>query len=386
MSITHGIQFLSLLLILSGCNSKIADKYKEADTRECLKYKIQDQFIVHWKYKKVQVLQTSELKQFLLKNENLIKFIEPNYNLVLNVPNRNFQQEYNSLTENLLIDSGIKQQWARGYQGQNQVVAVIDSGVNLEHPNLMSHFYQNTSEIPDNGIDDDQNGFVDDFKGWNFVNQTPYVNDEIGHGTSMAGIITGSYSGQSQNSLGLAPQSLILPLDILSSTTGSEFDAKNAIDYAVRMKVSIINNSWSIQCSEYLSSAVRMYENSNLIFVNSAGNQAQDVGKSNLMLASQVLKNFLNVGSLQPSEDPSKFSGFGSSINIWAPGENIPVLSSATFESSTELASGTSLSAAYISGTVAVLWSRYPEETAQQIVARVLRNSKKKGFIQIFQF
>lgn len=386
MSIRFGIQLLSLLMIISGCNSKIPDKYKETETQECLKQKIQDQFIVHWKYKKVQILQTTQLNQFLQKNEGLIQFVEPNYNLVFNGPAQNFQQEYNSLAENFLIDSGIDQQWARGFLGQNQIIAVIDSGVNLDHPNLANHFYQNQSEIPNNGIDDDQNGFVDDISGWNFVSQNSLVVDEIGHGTSMAGIITGNHSGQPQKSLGLAPESLILPLDILSSSTGSEFDAKNAIDYAVLMKVNIINNSWSIQCSEYLSSAVQMYENSNLIFVNSAGNQAQDVGKSNLMLASQILKNFLNVGSLQPSESPSKFSGFGTSINIWAPGENIPVLTSSSFASSSELASGTSLSAAYISGAVAVLWSRYPNETAQQIVARVMRNSKKRGSLQIFQF
>ena len=386
MSVNTGTLMIGLVLCLTGCQAEIAKKYKESETRECLKNKIQDQFIVHWKYKRVQILQTTQLDEFLNLNRRLIRFVEPNYNIVFVNHIQNFQQDYDSLAESFLIESEIEEQWSKGFLGQNQVVAVIDSGVNLKHPNLSNHFFINSFEIPDNGIDDDQNGFVDDVSGWNFVDQNSLVVDEIGHGTSMAGIIAGSHSGQVQKSLGLAPRSVILPLDILSSTTGSEFDAKKAIDYAVQMKANIINNSWSIQCSEFLSSAVQMYENSNVIFVNSAGNQPVDVRNSNLMLASQILKNFLNVGSLQSSEDPSKFSGFGTSINIWAPGENIPVLTSGSMDSSTDLASGTSLSAAYISGSVAVLWSRYPQESAQQIVSRVLRKSKKKGALQIFQF
>lgn len=386
MPIKKWIQFMGCVIILAGCHSKVADKYKESENHECLKQKINNQFIVHWKYKKVQLLDIIQLKQFMVENESQIQFVEPNYKLYINEDTRNLQQDSYSLVENILAESSIESQWSLGYLGQNQIVAVIDSGVNLKHPNLINHFYQNASEIPGNGLDDDQNGFVDDVSGWNFVSQNPVVVDEIGHGTSMAGIITGSSSNQSQKSLGLAPESLVLPLDILSSSTGSEFDAKKAIDYAILMKVNIINNSWSIQCSEYLSAAVHMYEDTNVIFVNSAGNQAQDVRNTNLMLSSLVLKNFLNVGSLQLSQDLSQFSGFGTSINIWAPGENIPVLNSFSFDNSTDLASGTSLSAAYISGVVAVLWSRYPNETAPQIVSRVLRNSKKKGALQIFQF
>ncbi len=362
------ILLISFSLMLTGCAEQ-THKYREANNIYCANSKIKNQFIVHWKSGASTRIIAEDVKSFIQQNEKVINFVEPNYFLRLRKQFDDIQFDNPVSSYRILNDIGALEAWRKGFEGQNILVAVIDSGVDVSNPKLRRSIYLNPIDSTMNGVDEDGNGFVDDIHGWNFTSQSGQVVDEIGHGTSISGIISGKdISGES---LAIAPKAKILPVDIMTGSGGTEFDAKQGMDYAIMMKAKIINNSWSINCSQYLATTFQDYENRNVIFVNSAGNEPIDVVKNRIMLASMRFSNFLNVGSNNLIGRASRFSGFGSSINIWAPGEQVPVLTNTSDANISSKASGTSVSAAIVSGAAALIWSAYPNESALQIVRRM---------------
>ena len=124
------------------------------------------------------------------------------------------------------------------------LVAVIDTGCALDHPDIVQHLWINENEIPGNLIDDDNNGYVDDVHGWDFVDDDNAPWDASGHGTHVTGII----AAQSNNRLGisgLAAQARIIPIRVMDAfDIGSVADVIAAIDYARSQGARIINCSW----------------------------------------------------------------------------------------------------------------------------------------------
>lgn len=362
------------MVSLSACSGG-SKKLRQPANIVCNDQQVENQFIAHWHGKPPSLIHEEKIEDFIKRYENELDFVEPNYKIKLNPRPEGTAVNFTLSSADILDKIGAALAWDNGYLGSNILVAVVDSGIDIENPYLSRNIYVNNGEVPGNGIDDDENGFVDDVNGWNFANNTPSIVDEIGHGTSVAGIISGR--GVNGETLAIAPRAKILPVDIISGYYGTEYDAKRGVDYAVQMNARIVNNSWSITCSKYLADAFESYEDRNVIFVNSAGNIHQDVYERRLMLASLMFPNFLNVGSTTLHGNLSSFSGYGRSVNIWAPGEQIPVLTrSAMFDSSSE-ASGTSISAAVVSGSVAVIWGAYPGSSASSIVSRVIRTAQK---------
>ena len=132
--------------------------------------------------------------------------------------------------------------WSAGYDGSGVIVAVLDSGVDYEHPDLAPRIFSNSAEIPGNAIDDDENGFVDDVRGWDFVDGD---NDPMGfgvsdHGTLVAGIVAGD--GTSGIRTGVAPGATILPIRVVGASWSAIFEG---IDYAILMGADIIQMSVS---------------------------------------------------------------------------------------------------------------------------------------------
>lgn len=368
---------------LAACGSK-SNKYKESAINACRSHKVENQFIVHWYDAQPSLVIAPDIKSFIDQHESKINYIEPNYYLRIQGQFKSVRLERALSAYKVLNEIGALSAWRKGYLGQNKVVAVIDSGIDIKHPKLRKNIFKNPIDSTENNFDEDQNGLIDDVTGWNFSLNRNKIIDEIGHGTSIAGIITGQ--DMSGESLGIAPQAKILPLDIMSGSIGNEYDAKLAVDYSVDMKVNIINNSWTITCSDFLSSTFKQYENENIIFINSAGNVPIDIFQNRVMLASLDLANFLNVGSTNLYGRLSSFSGFGKTINIWAPGEQVPVLSVENGIQAATKASGTSVSAAIMSGAAAVIWSAHPNESALQIVSRIIDRAnliQGKNFISI---
>ncbi len=167
--------------------------------------------------------------------------------------------------------------WATGNEGQKTLVAVIDSGAAIEHPDLAPNVWINKGEIPGNGIDDDNNGYVDDVHGYNFEGKDGDVKDTHGHGSQTAGIVAGMGTGGTLT--GIAPKTKVMILKSCCGTGGSAFESNTweAIQYAMANGAQVISMSLSAKPSTSPSYAKwrRLGEvelKGGIIHVNSAGN------------------------------------------------------------------------------------------------------------------
>ena len=164
------------------------------------------------------------------------------------------------------------------------VVAVIDSGIDLTHPDLAANIWTNPGEIEGNGIDDDKNGFVDDVHGWNFAAGNNDVQDGYGHGTHVSGII-GAVGNNALGVAGINWQVSIMPLRFQDNYgIGNTGGAIAALNYAAMMRrdfginIVVTNNSWGggTGLSELLREAIRANGEAGITFVAAAGNSGAD--------------------------------------------------------------------------------------------------------------
>ena len=208
--------------------------------------------------------------------------------------------------------------WLAGFTGgQDVVVAVLDTGIDYNHPDLAAYIWVNTGEIPGNGIDDDHNGYIDDSVGWNFVNNNNNPMDDNGHGTHVSGMI----GGAGNNGIGVVGVNWrvkLMPLKWLdASGSGTSANAIKAINYAAGKKVRITSNSWGgVSKSKAMQDAIK---NSGALFVAAAGNN----GSSTVMYPAAYsvdLNNVLAVAATDQDDRLASFSNFGSWVHLAAPG------------------------------------------------------------------
>src|SRR5690606_30641142 len=148
---------------------------------------------------------------------------------------------------------------------------------------------------------------------------------------------------------GIAPKSIILPIDFMGENGGDEISAVSALKYAVARGVKIINSSWVTPCSKLLRDTLQSFSAYNVLIVNSAGNQGRFLTEE-LSFSSNVSgKNIVNVGSLDKAGNRSSFSNYGAYINFYAPGEGLLTFWGPRISEG----SGTSFSAAIVSGAAA---------------------------------
>lgn len=221
-------------------------------------------------------------------------------------------------------------------RGQGVVVAVLDTGVDDTHPQLSPQMWKNQNEIPDNGIDDDKNGFVDDIHGFNFVEGNSETGDMNSHGTHVAGIVGALPFGVGA---GIAPEAKIMSVRIIDSLQPSFIsDASRAIVYAVDNGAHILCNSWrvyragtghepSAENLDVLKGALRYARDKGVLFIAAAGNEGLDLDEGNHQAYPASFSGFNNlvvVTSSDRKDRLSSFSNFGrDTVHILAPGEKI---------------------------------------------------------------
>jgi subtilisin family serine protease len=268
-------------------------------------------------------------------------------------------------------------------QGDGVVVAVIDTGVDYNHPDLVDNIWANPNEIAGNFVDDDGNGFVDDFHGWNFFNNTNDPLDDNGHGTHVAGTIAAE-GNNGIGVIGVAWHAKIMPLKGFdASGTGFDFTLAPAILYAASNGADVINASWDaidnlavFGNSQTIEEAIQYAASLGVVFVASAGNSNQDA--NNFFPANSP--EAITVASSDPFGNFSFFSNFGSKIDVTAPGEDILSTQAAnTFFGNPVIdgyarMTGTSMAAAHVSGVVALILSQNPGYSPDT-VRTVLRSS-----------
>jgi subtilisin family serine protease len=258
-------------------------------------------------------------------------------------------------------------------RGTGVVVAVIDSGVDVNHPDLAANIWHNPAEQCGNGIDDDDNGFVDDCVGWDFANDDATVEDAVGHGTHVAGII----AAEADNGIGIAGVAYEANLMILKIGDGTPAlsAALAAFAYAIDNGARVINASWLIDdpaAAPYLDTALAAAEAAGVLVVTGAGNEPTDIDAHPVYPAASPYDNVIAVGSSTPTDEPSAFSGFGAAtVDLFAPGENII----STVPGGYAVYSGTSMAAPMVSGAAALLWAAAPTASYAEVKGALLDRS-----------
>lgn len=266
--------------------------------------------------------------------------------------------------------------WNLRSKSPDITVAIIDSGIQLDHPDLINNIWINSDEIFGNGFDDDGNGYVDDASGWNFPASSPYpFPDE--HGTHVAGII----GAEGNNGIGVAGVSWdvqLMPLDVFNGSKGaSDADIVNAIYYAANNGADIINMSLGSTYYNANLSDFKRYEpygfslyydaltyavNQGITVVIAAGNDNlnNDTHLSVPAAFSEAIDGVVSVASLSNSGDLSWYTNYGSSVTIAAPGGNADgsvvgeIISTIPYSDYYGL-SGTSMASPIVAGAAALI-------------------------------
>lgn len=257
------------------------------------------------------------------------------------------------------------------------VVAIIDTGADLNHPDLVNNFWTNPNEIQ-NGIDDDNNGIIDDIHGASFYNSTPTGSpyDDNGHGTHVAGTI-GANGNNGQGVVGVLWNARIMPVKFLggSSGVGSIANAIRGINYVIEMKkrgidVRVMNNSWGGgSFSPALEEAIKEANRAGIIFVAAAGNEANDNDFNPTYPASYNIPNVVSVAAVDDNDNMASFSNYGaSSVIIGAPG--VGIMSTYPGGRYAQM-SGTSMAAPHVTGALTLLFGKFPELSTTAAISRI---------------
>ncbi|MBF0387121.1 MAG: S8 family serine peptidase [Candidatus Omnitrophica bacterium] len=208
-------------------------------------------------------------------------------------------------------------------QGNNVIVAVVDSGVDRHHPDLNGAMWVNSAEIPGNRIDDDNNGFVDDCLGWDFVGADVRVaatdNDPIdglGHGTHVSGTIA-ARGNNGEGIIGVAPLATIMAVKGLDdSGKGTSISTANAVKYAVDNGAEVINCSWGGTPNRVVMDAIHYAESHGVVVVAAAGNSTADASDE----SPAGIDSVITVSASSQEDKICDFSNYGDKIDVSAPG------------------------------------------------------------------
>ncbi|MEQ9370686.1 MAG: S8 family serine peptidase [Coleofasciculus chthonoplastes F3-SA18-01] len=319
----------------------------------------------------------------MYSNHPLIEYIEPNYTITLNttIPNdSDFNQLWglnNTGQTGGIPDADIDapEAWDSA-TGNNIVVGVIDTGVDYTHPELINNMWTNPGEIPGDGIDNDGNGYVDDYYGWDFINNDNNPFDDEGHGTHVAGTIAAEGNNNS-GVIGVAPNAQIMALKIFNSNgTTSLFSEIQAIEYAIMMGANLTNNSWGGGgYSQGLYDAIAAAGQAGQLFIAAAGNGGFDgIGDNNDVTphypSNYDLDNIICVAATDDCDNLASFSNYGvTSVDLGAPGvdiySTIPGGGYASYN-------GTSMATPHVSGVAALIWSQNPQLSASEVKNQIL--------------
>jgi len=285
---------------------------------------------------------------------------------------------------------GAEQAWPLSRDNKRVVVAVLDTGVDYQHEDLVNNIWRNLGETAGNNKDDDGNGFVDDDKGWDFVdvsNQNNVASNEDGqipdndprdlqgHGTHLAGIIAAKSNNQLGIS-GLAYKCQVMPVRVGYLTANGNGsieldDAALGIKYAVDNGAAVINLSFGGNASQTLDLMLRYAADHDVVVVAAAGNQ----GSSTIIYpASQ--KNVIAVGATDSADQKASWSNTGTQLGLTAPGVQIY---SALPNNKYGYKSGTSMSTAFVAASAALLLAEIPTLSVAEVMSILTESSEDLG-------
>jgi subtilisin family serine protease len=279
--------------------------------------------------------------------------------------------------------SDAQRAWEVSQGSRDIIVAVIDTGADINHEDLKTNIWFNAGETgkdskgrdkATNGIDDDGNGFVDDVNGWNFVSGNGSLVDNHGHGSHIAGII-GAEAGNNKGIAGISPKVSLMILKYFDPKVPSTDNLKNtvnAIKYAVKNGAKIINYSGGgTEFSQEEKDAIEEARKAGILFVAAAGNERSNSDHHKYYPADYGLSNIISVTAIDPSTEVLASSNYGvETVDIAAPGQNIL---STLPNSAYGYMTGTSQATAFVTGAAVLVMAHHKgfsaEETKKYILA-----------------
>jgi thermitase len=311
-----------------------------------------------------------------------------------------------------MSDIGVANAWKLAPVTNDIVVAVIDTGVDYTHEDLVGNMWHNPKEIAGNGIDDDRNGYVDDIVGWDFLGKDnkPYdmagsLMDIIlkganpGHGTHCAGNVA-AVGNNSVGISGVAPAAKIMALRFIGSEGGTTADAILAIRYAVDNGAKVLSNSWGSEGEDpndaatnlALKEAIQYAQYHDVLFIAAAGNGHQGKGYDNDtdakpgVPASYDNDNIISVAAIDSADALGSFSNWGArTVDIAAPGVKVfsTVVQSSKYADGIGFAGfsiagwdGTSMATPHVAGAAALYWSAHPTKSWSEVKSAILSSVK----------
>ena len=335
-------------------------------------------------YYKVEIPEGKNMESVLqeLKRDPNVEWAEP----VITYSTESIQPddpEYSNMNRQYLSLLNLEEAWSTNTGSRNVVVAIVDTGIDYLHEDLKDNIWTNNNEIPDNGIDDDGNGFVDDVHGWDFVSVDPGTvadgedpgppdnnpMDFQGHGTHVAGIV----GAKGNNGIGVTgvawDVSLMAVRAGYADGSGSgqlqTDDIAAALYYACDNGADIINMSFgSAIPSMVVKEALSYCSDKGVLLIAGAGNNS-----SNSLFFPAAYNNVLAVAATEIGNYKASYSNYGIWVDLAAPGTNIY---STTPGNTYGLMSGTSMATPIVSGMAALIKSQFPDSTAEDITLRLL--------------
>ncbi|MFA5506953.1 MAG: S8 family peptidase [Vulcanimicrobiota bacterium] len=269
------------------------------------------------------------------------------------------------------IDIGAKAAWETSVGSRTgPIVAVIDTGVDIRHPDLKDNIWTNEGEIPGDGIDNDGNGVIDDVNGYNSAAKNNDPKDDNGHGTHVAGTI-GAVGNNGKGITGVNQQARIMPVRFLSQDgSGNTADAIEALVYASRTGARIVNNSWG--GNKYNQLVFDVIADSPALFVCAAGNEAYDNDIRPVYPATLPLDNIISVTAHDRNNEFPKFANRGEkTVHLAAPGVDI---NSTQPGNKFQFLSGTSMATPHVAGAATLLATVVPDISNEEIKFRLMNN------------
>lgn len=351
----------------------------------------------------IKIAEDENFEEFLsFYNENdAVEYAEPNFTYKSAIiPSDSFYKEQWYLQKIKAEDT-----WNIQNESPEITIAILDSGVQINHPDLKDNIWKNNKEIADNGIDDDRNGFIDDIYGWDFVNNSPDPSPKFKDGFTEAGIqhgtvVSGIAAASGNNAAGIAGvtwRAKIMPLKILDDKgEGSASNVIKGIDYAIANGANVINFSFvGFGYSRSLEDAVRRAHEAGIIMVAAAGND-QNGGDGNSLSQTPMYpvcydgsngeNMVIGVAATDTLDQKASFSSYGfKCVDISAPG--LGFYSTVVYSPTHRIDgkpfnsyydgywSGTSMATPIVSAAIALIETVNPGLSRDQVIKTILNTA-----------
>ncbi len=271
------------------------------------------------------------------------------------------------------VDVNALKAWQITKGSRDITIAVIDTGIDYNHPDLAANMWVNAGEVAGDGIDNDKNGYIDDVYGWNAAvdNGNPF--DGHGHGTHCAGTIGAIHSNGGVAGV-MADVKIMAVKFLTDSGSGSLVDAIEAIDYATKMDVDLMSNSWGGGgYTQALFDSIKAASDKGIVFVAAAGNSTSNNDVRANYPSNYATENMIAVAAITHQDQLASFSSYGKrTVHISAPGRNVL---STTPNNGYSVFSGTSMATPHVSGVLGLYLAQEGRRPHAETLERLMATS-----------